>query len=474
MGFRIFKHGAVPDAGREVEFARARPLRELKWLGVVWVVAVLVAVGSYGVTGWLVERRYDRAVAALKARGLPSTIEDLQPPEVPDERNAGKALLKAVAKLVTTPGWPSWSGPYIEPGQRRDSADWWLQANASSVQNAPALEAALAALELPDVDFGINLKRKPINLLVQNQVATAMMNLQSCASDEMLRCTYVGDVEGMLKCHRLIQSILRLRSSLTETGFETFRLASWQQSNAYDILVLASFLRIGDKPGDLSPDQVRSLIAEYIQVDEDTEKELRGYRAQILVNVALLDIRLAEGAITPPLWRGTQARMLEIAGESDPVTEQLPLDPGDYFQPVIRDYFQPVRMVNPSTIARRMTYQDLSRRRVSMRVQCDVAAIALAFHWYRAEHGGAFPPSLEDLVPRYLPKMPVDATDPAGGPYGYLIAEGGTRPVVTTQFFPRDSGNILPPEANYWYHLFPGRANHYVDLMVRPKSPGSP
>jgi hypothetical protein len=44
---------------------------------------------------------------------------------------------------------------------------------------------------------------------------------------------------------------------------------------------------------------------------------------------------------------------------------------------------------------------------------------------YQADHGGEFPLSLEGLVPRYLPQLPVDPFSPDGKPIRYVILPGG-------------------------------------------------
>jgi hypothetical protein len=51
-----------------------------------------------------------------------------------------------------------------------------------------------------------------------------------------------------------------------------------------------------------------------------------------------------------------------------------------------------------------------------------LAATALAIAWYRAEHNGEFPASLEALVPTYLPSIPTDAMSP-GQPLRYSAGE---------------------------------------------------
>jgi hypothetical protein len=48
-----------------------------------------------------------------------------------------------------------------------------------------------------------------------------------------------------------------------------------------------------------------------------------------------------------------------------------------------------------------------------------IAALRLAIALYRVDHGGQFPPQLEDLVPGYLPKLPADPFSADGRSFGY-------------------------------------------------------
>jgi hypothetical protein len=68
-------------------------------------------------------------------------------------------------------------------------------------------------------------------------------------------------------------------------------------------------------------------------------------------------------------------------------------------------------------------------------VERRMVAVSLAARLYRADHDGAFPASLDALVPAYLPHVPVDPFSPDNKPLGYVVArgalpDGGDRPLV--------------------------------------------
>jgi hypothetical protein len=51
-----------------------------------------------------------------------------------------------------------------------------------------------------------------------------------------------------------------------------------------------------------------------------------------------------------------------------------------------------------------------------------LAATALAARWCASEHGGQFPQSLDELVPTYLPSVPIDLMAAGGKALRYVPA----------------------------------------------------
>jgi hypothetical protein len=58
-----------------------------------------------------------------------------------------------------------------------------------------------------------------------------------------------------------------------------------------------------------------------------------------------------------------------------------------------------------------------------------MAAVSLAANLFRRDTG-RWPATLEELVPRYLPAVPIDPMANEGVPLRYVLAEGGRRPIV--------------------------------------------
>lgn len=92
---------------------------------------------------------------------------------------------------------------------------------------------------------------------------------------------------------------------------------------------------------------------------------------------------------------------------------------------------------------------------VGYRVLADrrCTAVSLAAQLYRADHDGAWPAALSDLVPRYLPSVPADPYHDDGRPLGYEILrlpDGTQRPVVYFDAGATD-GEIRPQPLYDWH-----------------------
>jgi hypothetical protein len=113
-----------------------------------------------------------------------------------------------------------------------------------------------------------------------------------------------------------------------------------------------------------------------------------------------------------------------------------------------------------------------------------VTAVSLAAQLYRADHGGRWPARLDDLVPAYLPAVPVDPFHDDGRPLGYVVKKGalpggGDRPLVYYDAG-EDDPAAIENEPMYSFHQIsvPGQSNHifrqYHDLArFTPPAPST-
>jgi len=101
-----------------------------------------------------------------------------------------------------------------------------------------------------------------------------------------------------------------------------------------------------------------------------------------------------------------------------------------------------------------------------------MSAVILAAQLYRADHQGAWPKALSELVPMYLSEVPRDPFRADGAALGYRVIphgwpEGGDRPVIFS-----DSGPDVPVPASPvmpWYVHGKEIVRQYLDLSAPGK-----
>ena len=90
----------------------------LSRIGVVLLILVAAVLAVRAVLNYTEGRALTRAFAALEAKGMPLTAQDLTPP-CPDEENAGR-LWRAYENIVTLPGRPTRVPGRPSPGENSD------------------------------------------------------------------------------------------------------------------------------------------------------------------------------------------------------------------------------------------------------------------------------------------------------------------------------------------------------------------
>jgi hypothetical protein len=113
-----------------------------------------------------------------------------------------------------------------------------------------------------------------------------------------------------------------------------------------------------------------------------------------------------------------------------------------------------------------ITFQTLTDRRA--------AAIELALHLYRADHGGKLPETLSELVPAYLPALPPDPMGADGRSFGYHPT--AQPPVIYSIGFDGvdDGGTSLPDDSNQQYRWKQHDAVYPLQSLPPATQPASP
>jgi hypothetical protein len=92
-----------------------------------------------------------------------------------------------------------------------------------------------------------------------------------------------------------------------------------------------------------------------------------------------------------------------------------------------------------------------------------LAATALAINLYRADHNGAFPAKLDELVPKYLPAVPADPLLAAESPIGYITDANRPRLYSVGENGVDDGGAPPDPDVN------PRGSDIVVDLLPQTR-----
>jgi hypothetical protein len=202
---------------------------------------------------------------------------------------------------------------------------------------------------------------------------------------------------------------------------------------------------------------VRALIGDLLDERALAESLKTAFAGERAVQLDMADWMGQTAKVTRPMFTFDALRMLEqdevlmeAAGKPDwPAAKAVvdasalatfpppppgtlfggpPRPPGTKREPV--DYTRVLSSNFSSNVGMTRTILQNMRARADRRM----SAVSLAAQLYRADHG-AWPRTLQALVPQYLPAVPEDPMAPDGRPLGYVIVKGslpggGDRPLV--------------------------------------------
>ena len=462
---------APPHAAASAEPERQvpYPLR-FWWLKRLTLLCVLLAAALAAVrlgSGWHADRRLRAALDPVVAEGGPVRPADLNPPAVPDEVNSAAYLKQAMAAidmLNDSPAASSSGAPFY-------SAEWESLSEKSVAGSAKVFPLARQARAFRQVDWGTRVKRPPISVTLPylNQAR----HMANTVGDAALYAHANGDDAAAVEAIRDVRHLAKavghdpfIICHLVEVGIESLALQRLQMIAAG--LQVAPEDATAPQPPVPFPTtkantprrpatraQVRVLIAELLDerdVDASLKRALAGERvahldtadwmaesSRVLRPMYQLDtVRMLEQdevlmeAAAQPTWpevRGVLARRL--AGKPPPPAPPAPAAPGTSAKRQPVDY---ARVLSSTLLGGGIMNGRFFEISLRARAERRMTAASLAAQLYRADHG-EWPPSLQALVPNYLPAVPADSLAVPGTPLKYMLVKGGIpggadRPVV--------------------------------------------
>jgi hypothetical protein len=473
----------VPDYGKSPTSKRRQVAK--RWLIRLGVVAACLSIAiptSLFVWSWWENRQLEAELASLRAAGEPSVLSDLDSPPIPAAENCVSELRAAAAvidkhanafkKIDDLNGWRLSVGLPL----RADEHAVIRAALDASAEAFPLVDSAVAK---PGIGLDLKFTSPALNMLYPdlNQQRALANALSRAAFDAQARgdtAAALRHVEHMLRIGHVVDHIPNILGHLVSIGIDAIAANTVQQ--------VASDAARGNTP--MSPqarEEAERLVKQFL---DDAESDAGLRRALVGERTSGVDIArsIAAGKLSAagtPVNRGPRAYMLRngrgIKWFYDDVLMALSgaRDVKAYRtayakQPRVTErnprLYLLVRILAPSID--RAVAQHFAGRATR-----HLAATALAITLYRADHDGAFPTKLDELVPKYLPAVPADPLATADSRVRYIADEGRPRLYSVGEDGADDGGVPRDPDAalDGVLNLKPRAADIVIDLLPQPR-----
>jgi hypothetical protein len=431
----------VPDYGKAPTSKRRQFVKR-------WLIRSAIAVAALGlivsmsllIWGAWETRQLDREIAALHAAGEPSVLSDLDSPAIDAAENCVPEL-QAAAQIVDKQsaafkavddlnGWNVGVGLPLRPDEHK----LIRAALDASAQAFPLVDSATTK---PSVGLGLKFTSPAFVQLFPD------LNEQRALSRALSIAAYDAQASGDTEAaFRRAAQILKLGRVVDHFPNIVGHLVSTAIDAAADRVVVDVAADVGQRGKSLSTqarDEATKLIAEFhddAARDEGLRRALQGERVmgidamQSVVNGTMnlngtprpASAPASVGRQTPRGWLLRNARAVSwyyddlltvLEGAHDATTFRKAYAAHPSVAVTSPRLYMIARILVPSM--ERAVY-------AHFRGQADrhLAAAALAVMLYRADHGGAFPKTLTELVPKYLPAIPSDPLSNPGATLGYV------------------------------------------------------
>jgi len=428
----------------------------------------LSLIGAYAVWSGGSSKRMEREVAALRAAGEPTELLDFREAVIEDDEQNGAVFLREAAASIDEK---------TKAFKKYDPREFGLPLRDNEVtlvravigENRAAFDKVDAAIKCKGVDWQVVLKSPAISVLLpdlnqQRMLGQLVSTRALLNAHEGDHAAAMADIERLLFIARAVDRQQFLVGHMVADGM-------WALA-CDDLAQMAPTLKIGAGPRDASPQQVSRIIK--AMLDDGPQRAalhraLQGERMLELDTVrCLMDGRLnlsnlgggpratgapgaaaaAAGVALKPMMQDDAVLMMRHVTNAIAALDSSP-DMTTYRakEPVFPIDLQSAsyghlvaRILLPAfTHAIEVDYRASAQRRL--------IATALALRWYAADHNGKLPEKLEDLVPKYLPSIPLDALA-AKQPIRYV--NDPTKPILYSvgENAVDDHGSTQPSQPN--------------------------
>lgn len=364
-------------------------------------------------------------VEALRAKGEPVLVADFKPKSIDPKDNA-KSELEAAFKVLRTDS-EAWQAVQLRDDEPKLplSPEWAELLKQITAENADALKYLAAAHQKPLTDAQIEFKTpvlmmaRPMLMKTRESMYLLRYRAWHAASagrydDAMSALGQTEALSAFAGSHRT------LIGHLVATGIDS--------SHAETLIRLSPHLQVGDAPGNVSRKVVAEQIArlmDHAALRNSARQGFQGERMQVLDSIAALRSGKLNAnraiAIAPQLPIDARSLMhpvlnmnarvaldymtLLIDASDAPDAPAFQKSLGDKTRALEKDLERmPYRLAGilvPSLArAATVSYTAMTHR--------EAAATALAIRLYQRDHNDQRPARLEDLVPKYLPRLPRD------------------------------------------------------------------
>jgi hypothetical protein len=420
------------------------PPRRPRWgrrIGVAFLVLGAALLGLILAWARTSTRAYVDQLSAYRAAGEPTSVEELNAwaALVTPGDNAVPALREAAASIDGTTeaaekmayrSTDQWTPPLRDREVR--------EIDALVKENARALELLEKAVGLPGVDWEPAYVTPMMSQLFPD--LTPQTSLASLVRWKMVLEHHRGNDAEALRCAQRLLFMGRavdhqptLVSHLVAVGIGA-RAADGAAQVAPDLRIAAT--ADAAEAGAATPEQVRALIGEFLDERALAEGQRRSWAGERVMQIDSVNA-LADGKMLGPspgvaaraklpfvrpyfydngrvMTAHTTALMRATESSPDLPTFRQKLPDQTTIKSSPR-YLLASILVPSLDRAGEQHYRLLANRRL--------AATVLACRWFAVDHDGRLPRTLDELVPHYLPAVPIDPLAADGKPLGYVSPE---------------------------------------------------